>query len=261
MRRSLAHLLLALVLALVAGPASAIVIPIEGFESGLGGATTSGSVTVVDGTFGVSPLDGSANQVHLSNGSGAVGVGTTETDMGLASGTIDAIFTADVDPFSSGSGPTQGSALQITFTGQASDVLQWDWAFFTNEVSDSPGNTPADPGRYTDFAWFFLDYPVATDAGGALTHANDGTVTFSSSSTSYLDETPYTTLALVLPETGTYTITVGVHDVQDQAFDSGVIVDAFRLVRGPEPSTGLLLLGGLLGLSWHARRHRTSAGR
>ena len=34
MHRSLAHLLLALVLALVAGPAAAIVIPIEDFEAG-----------------------------------------------------------------------------------------------------------------------------------------------------------------------------------------------------------------------------------
>lgn len=232
------------------------VVSLEDFESGLGGVTTSGTVTLETSAFGITPLDASTNQAFLTTGTGATLTATTETDMGLTAGSIGTIFTSDVDPFSAGSGPTEGAALQLTFSGDAGDILEWDWAFVTNEVSDSPGNTPAAPGTYTDFAWYHLDFPSLSDGGAALTHANDAGVTFVSSSTSFLDEVAYTTVQLAIPETGSYTITVGVHDVEDQGFDSGLLVDAFRLIKGPEPTTGVLLMSGLFGMSWYARRRR-----
>lgn len=247
---------LMLLSSLAPAPAAAMVIDLEGFESGLGGVTTSGTVTIETAAFGIAPLNGSTSQALLTTGGSATATATTESDLGLAAGTIDAIFTSDVDPFSTGTTVMEGAGLQLTFAADAGDVLEWDWAFVTNEVSPSTGNTPPNPGLYTDFAWFFLDYPTTTDAGGALTHANDATVTFSTSATSFLDEVAYSTIMLAVPETGTYTISVGVHDLQDPQFDTGLIIDAFRLVKGPEPNTAFLVYGGLAGLVWHSRRRR-----
>ena len=66
-------------------------------------------------------------------------------------------------------------------------------------------------------------------------------------------------IALSLTEGGSYTLTVGVHDVQDQGYDSGLILDFFRLVRSPEPGTFGTVAGGLLVLNWLARRRQPRA--
>ena len=63
-------------------------------------------------------------------------------------------------------------------------------------------------------------------------------------------------IALATRAERSYTLTLGVHDVQDAAYDSGAVFDFFRLIKGPEPNTFLLVASGLLGLNWYARRHK-----
>jgi len=57
-------------------------------------------------------------------------------------------------------------------------------------------------------------------------------------------------------ETGTYTLTLGVHDVEDTWVGSSAIFDNFFLRKAPEPNTFFLVAGGLLGLNWQARRRK-----
>ena len=92
----------------------------------------------------------------------------------------------------------------------------------------------------------------------ALANVNDGSFG-PVGPTAYAAHTGQQTAQITLNTGGTYTITVGVNDVADSndAYGSALMVDFFRLVRGPEPGTFGTLAGGLVALSWLSRRrHR-----
>jgi len=67
------------------------------------------------------------------------------------------------------------------------------------------------------------------------------------SNTPFVRETGFSTFSFVLPQSGDYTIGVGVFQVRDTFLDSGLIVDDFKLTPVPGPAT-ILLLGS--GLAW-----------
>ena len=235
-----------------AAPAGAITLN-SSFETGdASDWTTVGDVSVVGSGFGVTPTDGSF-QILLTTDTGAVDVATTETAMGLTAGTLQDIFVRRfldrTPPRSTGSGPTDGSAIQQSFYAEAGDVLMFDWNFLTDENVREP--------EYTDFLWVHLQQPNNNPRDPVLGHANQRTSNFSSSASSFDLERGYQTREFNLGQTGTYTLTLGVHDVQDTWVPSGAIFDNFRLIRGPEPNTFLLVASGLLGLNWHARRRKT----
>ena len=265
-RRWIARWTIAVALALcVAAPAGAVVIVLQDFESYTPGSDTVGDVSVEDATFGVTPTQGTQQLLLTSEGT-AVTDAAAETAMGLTGGTIQSAFDTHIANLglSTGTGPTEGSAFQITFTAEAGDLLEFDWNFLSDEVSPSPGNDPPDPGLYTDFGWFFLEDPSAGTGDGVLSHANDPNVTFATSgATGFLDETGYQTITMNLNQTGTYTLTLGANDVQDanDNWASALVVDYFRLVRGPEPGTFGTLAGGLIALSWLSRRRQRTRQR
>jgi uncharacterized protein (TIGR03382 family) len=151
----------------------------------------------------------------------------------------------------------RGSAFQVTFTALAGDVLEFEWNMLTNEIDPipPPDNPPYDPSTYTDFGWY--DLSGADSADGALANANDGSFT-AIAPTSYNFHTGQQTQQLTLLSGGTYTITVGVNDVADNndLYASALMIDWFRLVRGPEPGTFGTVAGGLVALSWLSRRRR-----
>ncbi len=230
---------LAIVVASV-GVASAITVN-PGFESGdTTGWTPVGGVSVVDSSFGVTPTEGSF-QIFLTTGSGAVPPGAAQDAMGLPANTIRDILSTI--PTSS-TRVRHGSAFQQTFDAEAGDQIMFDWNFLTNEIQP-------DAATYTDFLWSHL-----TGVGqGALQHVNQPTGFFNSSSSSFTYETGWNTFALTLITAGTYTLTLGVNDVEDRLIDTGAVVDNFQLIKQtPEPKTVLLLSSGLVGLAWIGRR-------
>ena len=207
-----------------------------------------GDVSVVDSSFGVDPVDGSYQILLTSNGAS---VSETESAMGLVSGTIQGIFDSEVS--SSGSGPTEGAAFQQTFyVGEPGDSVSFSYNVLTNASVPEP--------TYTDFLWWYLERPSGSDHSGVLAHVNEDIFT-SSSGTGYAYETGYQTIRLQANQVGTYTITIGIHDVQDVFTDTAAVIDGFMLRKSPEPDSFLLLAAGLLGLAFHARRVKGSRAR
>jgi len=247
--------LLMLALLAQAGTAGAItIIPIDGFESGAGAWTTVGDVRVIDASYGVTPTEGSQQILLTSDASqGAVSVSAQEGALGLNNNTIQRLFRQLVRNVgqSSGDDPIEGSAIQISFSANALDVLAFDFDLLTDELDRSP----AQPGLFTDFVWMHLDPPSGQPIRYVPAHVNQGGLTASGTG-EFSDETGPQSISFNLSQTGTYTLTLGVADVEDAAFNSGVIFDNFRLIEGPEPDTFLLVGGGLLGMAWRARHRR-----
>jgi hypothetical protein len=226
----------------LAAPAGADIIN-PSFETGnTSGWNTVGDVSVVTSSFGVTPTD-ATYQILLTTGSGSVTTSATESAMGLGSGVLQSIFDNDVT--STGSGPTEGSAFQQTFEVTATgDKLSFDFNFLTDaSVPESVS---------TDFLWWHLDRPVGADTSGVIAHANQAG--FSSSGSIFTSETGYGEFKINLNQAGFYTLTIGVHDVDDTLTDTGAVIDNFRLAKTPEPNTFLLLTFGLVGLAWASRR-------
>ena len=235
-----------------AAPAGAVTIN-PSFETGdTSGWTVMGDVSVVDGSFGVTPSDGSY-QLLLTTGSGAVTPDATETAMGLPNNAIRHLFRDNIAKpgESSGTWPIEGSAVQQSFYADAGDVLTFDWDFLADEFTRSP----LDPDYYTDFLWGYLEGP-SSDQEFALAHVNQDPSNFVASASTFNDETGYQTFTFTFTEAGDYTLTLGVHDIEDTLHDTGAIFDNFYLSKAPEPDTFLLVAGGLLGLAWHARRRK-----
>jgi len=234
-----------------AAPAGAITLN-SSFETGdTSDWTTVGDVSVVDfDDFGVAPTDGTFQLLMTTDGAtGAVSRADTELAMGLPNPEIRRIFRRQIRSRgeSVGRRPNEGSAIQQSFDATAGDIVMFDWNFFTNE--SVPEST------YTDFLWAYLESPSDYQEA-ALAHANQDPSNFFLSNSAFNEETGYHTFSFTVAETGTHTLTLGVHDVEDTFYDSGVVFDAFRLIRGPEPDTFFLVASGLLGLHWHARRRK-----
>ena len=216
------------------------------FETGdLTGWTTAGNVGI-DGTWrGISPTDG-GSQVILRTSASAVAPSIAETALGLPSNTLQILFDNDLSGISSGSGPLDGSALQQSFFADAGEVLSVDWNFVTRE-------TPPDTSS-TDFLWQHLMLPDGSDIGGVLAHAAQPASAFFNAGSPSYQQTGSQTFTFTLPQSGTYTFSVGVQDVQDTNHDSFGLFDNFFIVKAPEPASAALMSLGLLGLSWLGKR-------
>ncbi len=231
------------------------------FETGdLSGWSRRGDVSVVDGSFGTTPSDGGF-QILLSTVNTGVNSGLEpdvsysgfdartlnngfERWMRLPTGVINGILRAGDQP------GTEGSAIRQNFTANAGEVLQFDWNFVTDETTINPS--------YDDFAVV----TVREDLGGntyqdvstsVLVNQAAALYQGGGSGTPLADETGYSTFQLTLPTTANYVLSVAIFDAQDQLVPSVLLVDNTRLVA-PEPDTFVLLVLGLVGLTWFGRR-------
>ncbi|MBX3028202.1 hypothetical protein KF840_25210 [bacterium] len=171
------------------------------FETGtLTGWASIGPVSVVTSAYGSGPTAG-IYQALLTSGTGSATDAALESFMGVAAGTLDGLGNGNA---------TEGAALKQSFTAGAGAVISFDWNFLTNEAT---------PTTYNDFAFVSIS--------GVTSELADTNATFVISPTPFNEETGFHTFAYVIPSAGTYTISVGVTDINDAIVDSGLLVDNF----------------------------------
>jgi hypothetical protein len=170
---------------------------------------TTGDINIRTTDIGVNPTDG-LFQAFITNG-----LGTTASDndleafLGLASGTLDNLGNGNA---------IQGSAIKQTFTALAGDTLTFDWNFFTNESTPSLTSN--------DFAFYTIDFTPS-----AVELADTTSPNFSRSSVAnYIKQTGYQTVSINISQTGTYTLGLGVVDVDDDIVNSALVVDNVQLI-------------------------------
>ena len=226
---------------LAAWPAAAIVIN-PSFEAGdTSGWTGSGDTGAVDASFGITPTDGSF-QALVTSGVGAASASAFESSMGLGAGFMDSLIPL-ISPNTDGTTVTEVSGLQQTFTAGAGDTVIFDYTFLTNE--DPPEKLTSD----------FLFYDLSGVGSEVLASARRRNG-LSASGTAFDWESATQQVQVVIPTAGTYTLTVGVADLEDSLRDTAGIFDAFVLLKAPEPNSFLLVAGGLIGLHAYARHTR-----
>ncbi|MHC4091640.1 MAG: Ig-like domain-containing protein, partial [Planctomycetota bacterium] len=137
---------------------------LTGFETGIPvGWTTLGNVSVVDGSFGISPTEGT-QQAFLRNAD--ISEGIIETFFDLPTGTLDALA-APGDAF-------DGSALKTTLTVLSGDQVTFDFNFL--DVEATQGNV-----FFNDYAFVVVGDNViklsdVASANGAQTTTSIGDV-------------------------------------------------------------------------------------
>lgn len=165
-----------------------------GFESGnFTGWQTIGNTTI-------------ENQQALLTSNG-VPLSDLETFLGPLNLSLNSLGNGDV---------VRGTAIKQTFTALAGDVLTLDWNFLTNEREFGEASL-------NDFAFYTLSnsateladtgYPNGTGSG------------FVASLPPFSNQTGLRSASIPIPSSGTYTLALGVVDVDFANVNSGLVVD------------------------------------
>ncbi|MEH2406059.1 hypothetical protein [Nostoc sp.] len=203
------------------------------FETGnFTGWSTLGSTSIETAIFGSDPTDGTS-QAFLSTGGGTFNDSITEKFLGLKAGSLNNLGKGQV---------SKGSNIQQIFTGKAGDILSFDYNFLNDEILT--------PIIFPDFSFVSINSSSDSSTSSLLELADVTDATSKSSLTEFAEETGFKTFSFKLPTTGTYTLGIGVINVGDIAFDSGLLIDNVKVTSVPEPSFGLLEFSALalLGL-------------
>lgn len=178
---------------------------------------TIGNTSIETSAFGSGPTDGNF-EAFLSTDDPTVSDSTLENFLDLAPGSLDSLGNGDA---------TVGSAIRQTFTAEAGDILTFDWNFLTDEFTPDP--------FFNDFAFVSLT--------GLDTLANTFSPFVDSLTPLFDEETGFETFSFTIETAGTYTLGLGVTDVLDTIFDSGLLIDNVDLESVPEPVSVLSLIG------------------
>ncbi|NEQ87958.1 MAG: PEP-CTERM sorting domain-containing protein [Moorea sp. SIO2I5] len=190
---------------------------------------TIGNTSIETAAFGSGPTDGDF-QALLTTDFGSVPVSDLETFLGLTAGSL-----ATIPNLPNVGTPTEGSAIQQTFTAHAGDVLSFDWNFLTNESTSS-----FTPEVFNDFSFV----SIAKMVDGL---ADTNSPLFITSLTRFFQETGFQSFSYTFETSGSFSLGIGVFDEDDTAFSSGLLIDNIELTSVPEPASilGLLALGAL----------------
>lgn len=247
LRTTLCALLLGLAAAAQAAPLNN-----GDFSAGLSGWTTSGDVTVGQGTLfneltiGNTPrlLLGTASSLYQDDAPAAIGHYNLsghdtlaggldlESSLNLAGGALD-----DAENF-----VMEGSAASQTFNVQAGDTLSFDWQLFTREGAGGL--------NLGDSAWLVL----TTAAGTQLTKLGD------TASLSLLNvgqgwsASSLGTQSITFAQAGSVTLAWAVGDVNDYTNTSLLSIGNVSVAAVPEPGAIALVLAGLSIAGMAARR-------
>ncbi|NEP80515.1 MAG: PEP-CTERM sorting domain-containing protein, partial [Okeania sp. SIO3B3] len=136
----------------------------------------------------------------------------------------------------------QGSAIEQTFQAKAGDILTFDFNFLTEETLDPEFDfDPLNDFSFVSLSSDVLDDPILE----ILADVFSGT--FVDSSTFFEQETGTQHFSIEIPETGIYTLGLGVTDADDFGFISALAVDNVTLVSAPEPTTTIGLFATVFG--------------
>ena len=187
-----------------------------GFEAfpDFAGYQTIGNNSIRGGNFYVPVPEGEVQGV-LSNAAGPTGgaapvsAAAIETFLGLSAGLLGTVGAAPA---------VEGSAIKQTFSGNAGDVVSFQYNLLTVEPTDGP----------QDFAFVtLLAGPPSHATVARLARVSEtrqiGSQNFSSG---FTRETGYRTHTFTLPQDGTYTLGFGVVDVDDATGNSALLLDA-----------------------------------
>ena len=219
----------------VASPSYAAIIN-GGFDTGdFAEWTTIGNTNIETAKFGSGPTEGTYEAL-VTNSSGSISIPNLETFLGLELGSLNEV----------GNGITyNGSAVKQTFTANAGDVLTFDWNFLKKEEPDL---------IFNDFAFVSLNSlsTLASPVESSL-------VPFSNLEKQFDQQTKFQSSSFTIPNTGTYTLGIGVANVTDTRGDSGLLIDNVSLKPIPEPSSvlGTLTLGALGAGLLLKRKHKS----
>lgn len=234
-----------------------------GFETGdLTGWVTIGDASIQTSTFGSGPTKGTyqavltndtleyptdlKNKSYVYPLSGSPAVYPIEPFFGFPSGTLKGITQPPVSWDPAQGTPYAGSGIKQIFNGEAGDMLTFDW----NYISSDGYNYD-----YSLVSIESLDTLVLIKLAGNLPVDLQpaGGAPVKPSNTPFVWETGFQTFSFTLPETSTYTVGIGVVQVADPTYDSGLIIDN---VRVPEPPTMILVGSGLIGFVGLTRKFR-----
>jgi len=235
-----------------------------GFETGnFTGWTKIGDAAVVTSSFGTAPAGGNYQAIITTIGGGGSEFPPKATVSGnpanVAMGSDIPGITSGLDMFFSLPTTTiysfvrseiggthmnmEGSALGITFTGNAGDVVSFDWNFLTDEYFLVGGVIVVPFPMWYDFAFFGLDGEL-----DVLAKYSSAPGPLSFSSTPFLGESGYRSFQITLPTSGTHFLGISVVDIEDTTYPSALLIDNFRVTPVPEPATWVLLGSGMVGL-------------
>lgn len=188
-----------------------------GFETGnFTDWETIGDASIQTAEFGAIPSQGNF-QALITTDVGSVSDASLESFLGLNPSAIDGLGNGDA---------TEGSALKKQITVNAGDVLSFDFNFLTNETLFS-----SVPSVFNDFAFVSILPNFVSEL------ADTGSILFRSP-TIINTETDYDNFTFQFNEAGTYTVGIGVVDVIDGAFNSGLLVDNFNVFGASEAILG-----------------------
>ncbi|MDP8962930.1 MAG: PEP-CTERM sorting domain-containing protein [Cyanobacteriota bacterium] len=114
----------------------------------------------------------------------------------------------------------EGSALSTTFTVNAGDVLSFDWNFMTDDIQSE---------GFNDFAFVTLSQAGHTKLADTFSAFPSSLI----NSTDFYYQTGFKNYTYTFTAGGTYSFGLGVVDVGDGAFDSGLLIDNVSVMRSP----------------------------
>jgi hypothetical protein len=206
-----------------------------GFEnSDFTGWETFGRTTIETDAFGSGPTEGTYQarldtvcpNADISPGDRCPNTGGNFTDLAMFLD-VSPMDLNDLEPNSRQG--FEGSAIKTTFSVRAGDQISFDWNFLSDN-KEIP--------MFNDFSFVTLSQTAPSRLGSTFS-------TLLSSDTNFSFETGFREFSFTFDEDGEYTLGIGVTDVGDGAFDSGLLVDNVALFRkpmmgppgGPQPPT------------------------
>jgi hypothetical protein len=203
---------------------------------------TTGSTTVEDSSFGVTPNNGTYQAILHTCFYESQTQACDESQFISDFNQLELFLDFQASELSN-LGVTEGSAIKQTITVDSGDILTFNWKFLTDNEPDQD---------YNDFAFFTIDNDLEI-----LANTESNLLPNIPNSFSYLSkETGYQQASYKFTSTGSYLLGFGVVDIDltgggDTTVNSALLIDNLRLTT-PTASTsesstiiGLLILGGM----------------